>query len=110
MQVLHRSKRRNRNALDRSNVPAGTSAAVTSSIVASKWRLVFDNPVLVKALPTDFTVNGAAPTAYTQDSPTQVTLTYAVSVATGQHWVVPVNSPNIRTPRGGYVASAAGTF
>ena len=110
MLVAHRTKRRNRNALDPSNIPAGTPAAVTSSVPSNKWRMVFTNPVMVKALPTDFTVNGAAPTAYTQDSPTQVTLTFAVNVAAGQVWVVPANSPHIRTPSGGYVAAATGTF
>ena len=61
-------------------------------------------------LPVDFTVNGASPTAFTQDSPTQVTLTFAVGVATGQTWLVPANSPHVRTPTGGYVAAATGTF
>jgi len=110
MQVLQRSKHRNRNAFDPSNIPNGTTAVISSTIVSNKWRMTFSNPVMVKALPTDFTVNAAAPTAYTQDSPVQVTLTYAVNVAAGQTWVVPTNSPHIRTPRGGYVASATGTF
>ena len=110
MLVMQRSRQRNRNALDPSNIPAGTPATVTASIVATKWRLVFSNPVLVKALPVDFTVNGASPTAFTQDSPTQVTLTFAVGVATGQTWLVPANSPHVRTPTGGYVAAATGTF
>jgi len=110
MQVLHRTRSRNRNAFDPSNIPAGTRATVTSTVASNKWRLVFSNPVMVKTLPTDFTVNGAPATAYTQDSPTQVTLTYAVNVATGQTWVVPSGSASIRTPTGGYVAAATGTF
>src|SRR6266480_493398 len=101
MQVLHRSKSRNRNAFDPSNIPGGTRATVTSAVASNKWRLTFTNPVQVKALPTDFTVNGAPATAYTQDSPTQVTLTYAVNVATGQTWVIPAGSVSIRTPTGG---------
>lgn len=110
MQVLHRTRSRNRNTLDPSNIPTGTTASATSSVASNKWRLVFNNPVQVKSLPTDFTVNGAPATAYTQDSPTQVTLTYAVNVAAGQAWVIPIGSKSIRTPSGGYVAAATGTF
>ena len=101
---------RNRNAVDRANIPAGTPATAACSIATSKWRLVFSNPVMVKALPVDFTVNGASPTAYSVDLPTQLTLTFAAPVATGQTWTIPAHSLNVRTPTGGYVAAATGTF
>jgi hypothetical protein len=61
-------------------------------------------------LPVDFLVGGLPPTAYTQDSPTQITLTYAAPVATGQTWVIPQRSLHVRTPTGGFVAAATGTF
>jgi len=110
MLTLLRKGQRNKNAIDNAYVPTVTSALATSSIVSNKWRITFNVPVMVKALPTDFTVNGAAPTAFTQDSPTQVTLTYSVNVAAGQAWIVPNGSNNIRTQSGGHVAAATGTF
>ena len=99
-----------RTNFDPSLLPLDTNAVATGSIVSNKWRLVFNNPVQVRDLPVDFTVNGASPTAYTQDSPVQVTLTYAVNVAAGQTWVVPSRSLNVRTPTVGFVAAATGTF
>ncbi len=102
--------RRRRGELDPSNMPFGVDAVATNSVVSTKWQLVFNNPVLVKALPVDFTVAGNAPTSFTQDSPTQVTLTYAAPVAIGQTWVSPQRSLHGRTRTGGFVAAATGTF
>lgn len=110
MKVVHRTRSRNRNTLDPSNIPGGTPAAAASSIASNKWRLIFNNAIMVKNLPTDFTVDGAAPTAVTQDSPTQVTLTYSINVAAGQTWVIPAGSGSVRTLTGGHVAAATGTF
>jgi hypothetical protein len=110
MLTLQHPRARGRGNFDPSNIPSGIDATATCAVVTTKWRLVFDNPVLVKTLPVDFTVNSAAPTAFTQDSPTQVTLTYAVSVATGQTWRIPTRSPHVRTATGGHVAAATGTF
>ena len=68
---------------DPSLMPAGTDAVATCSVAATKWQLDFDNPVQVIGLPVDFLVAGQGPTACVQNSPTRLTLTYAVSVATG---------------------------
>ena len=88
----------------------GTPATATASVVATKWQIDFSAAVQVTQLPADFTVNGAAPISYVQNSPTRITLTYAVSVATGQTWVIPAHSLSVRTPTGGFVAAATGTF
>jgi hypothetical protein len=90
--------------------PGGTPAAATSTVAATKWQLDFSAAIQVVALPTDFLVAGQPPVSYVQNSPTRVTLTYAVSVATGQAWVIPSRSLNVRTATGGFVAAATGTF
>jgi hypothetical protein len=110
MLTMQRTRSRGHGEFDPSNIPSGIDAGATCSVATTKWRLVLDNPVLVKGLPVDFTVNGAAPTACTQESPTQITLTYAVAVATGQAWRIPTRSPHVRTATGGHVAAATGTF
>jgi hypothetical protein len=104
------ASRPRRSRFDPSLPPLNTNATATNSIASNKWQMDFSNPVQVVSLPTDFTVNGAAPTAYVQSTPTRITLTYAVNVATGQSWVIPSRSLNVRTPTGGHVAAATGTF
>jgi hypothetical protein len=90
--------------------PGGTPAVATSTVVSTKWQLDFSAAVQVVALPTDFTVAGQPPVSFVQNSPTRVTLTFATSVATGQSYVIPSRSLNIRTATGGFVAAATGTF
>jgi len=91
-------------------MPQPTNAAPTCAVASNKWQIDFANPVQVVGLPVDFLVNGQPATAYVQNSPTRITLTYAVSVATGQTWVIPQRSLNVRTATGGFVAAATGTF
>jgi hypothetical protein len=91
-------------------VPNGTQAVATSSLVTTKWQIDFNNAVVVLTLPTDFLVNGQPPISYVQNTPTRLTLTYTTPVATGQTWVIPNLSPNVRTSTGGFVAAATGTF
>jgi hypothetical protein len=110
MATLQALPRRHRNRFDPSMVPNGTQAAATSSIVSTKWQIDFNCSVVVLALPTDFLVNGQPPISYVQNAPTRLTLTYTTPVATSQTWVIPNRSPNVRTPTGGYVAAATGTF
>ena len=90
--------------------PGGTPATAANSVAATKWQLDFSAAVQVVSLPVDFTVTGQPPVSYVQNSPTRITLTYATPVATGQSWVIPTHSLNVRTTTGGYVASATGTF
>ena len=105
--IVHR---RNRFALDPSTRPLGTSATSTNTVSANKWSVAFSVPVVVKGLPTDWKVNGALPTAVSVVDSQHILLTFAVNVATGQTYVIPAASPNVRTTNGGYVAAAAGTF
>lgn len=102
--------RRNRFKFDPSNRPAGTFATTVSTISANKWAVAFSVPVVVKALPADWKVNNASPTAVTVVDSQHITLTFAVNVAAGQTYSIPATSPNVRTSNGGYVAAAAGTF
>ena len=90
--------------------PGGTPAVATSAVVATKWQIDFSAAVSVNSLPVDFTVAGAAPVSFVQNTPTRITLTYAVAVATSQAWVIPAHSLNVRTLTGGFVAAATGTF
>lgn len=102
--------RRNRNNLDPSNRPSGTFATAVNSIATTKWAVEFSVPVVVRSLPTDWTVNGASPTDYTVVDAQHITLTFSTSVAAGQTYVIPAGSLSVRTMNGGYVAAATGTF
>jgi hypothetical protein len=104
------ASRPRRTTFDPSLLPSATNAAATSSVVSNKWQIDFSNPVQVVSLPTDYLVNGEPAIAYVQNTPTRITLTYAVNVAAGQEWEIPTRSLNVRTPTGGYVAAATGTF
>lgn len=117
MQVRSQRNRRNRSQGDPSKRPVAINATATSTVSANKWRLTFNTPVQLLAVPTAdnnggaaMTVEGAEPTAATQVSPTVIDLTYAVNVAAAQDFVIPNNGKAIRTPSGGYVAAATGTF
>lgn len=108
-----RTSHRSRRVSARPNLfysPGGTPAVAASSVAGAKWQLDFSAIVQVVALPTDFTVNGQPPVSCVQSSPTRLTLTFAVPVATGQSWAIPARSANVRTATGGYVAAATGTF
>jgi hypothetical protein len=110
MATLTALPRRHRNRFDPSMVPNGIQAVATSSVVTTKWQIDFNNAVVVLALPTDFTVAGQPPISYVQNSPTRLTLTFTTPVATGQTWLIPNRSANVRTQTGGFVAAATGTF
>lgn len=105
--IVHRRNRRNLGAAEQ---PGPGNAVATSTVVANKWRLTFNRPVLITGIPTGFTVNGAQPTGYTVVTSNVIDLAYTVNVAAGQAWVIPATSPYIRTYQGGYVAAGGGTF
>ena len=109
MTTANKSRTR-RSGYDPSLLPQTTTATATNSVVSTKWQMDFNNPVNVVALPVDFTVAGVAPISYVQNTPTRITLTFTTPVATGQSWVIPSRSLNVRTPTGGFVAAATGTF
>ena len=88
----------------------GTFATATSTLATTKWQIDFSSAVCVVALPVDFTVNGQPPVSFVQNSPTRITLAYTAPVATGQTWAIANRSLNVRTPTGGFVAAATGTF
>ena len=102
--------RRARNESDPSNRAVGTFAIATNTVATNKWAVAFNVPVVVKALPSDWKVNGVSPTAVTLVDAQHITLTFAVNVAAGQTYVIPASSGGVRTANGGYVAAAAGTF
>src|SRR3954467_6522303 len=97
-------RQRNRSNLDPSNRPLGTFATTVNTISANKWAVAFSVPVLVKGLPVDWKVNGAAPIAVTLVDTQHITLTFAVNVAAGQTYVIPAGSLFVRTSNGGMVA------
>jgi hypothetical protein len=110
MATLQKTLRRNRRQFDPSMIPNGIQAYAACSIATTKWVIDFNSAVVALALPVDFLVNGQPPISYVQNSPTRITLTYTAPVATAQTWTIPNRSPNVRTPTGGYVAAATGTF
>jgi len=86
-------------------IATGAAALSTGKVV-----ITFSTPVIVRALPAAVTVQGVAPTAYTFDTATQMTLTYAAPVVTGNSINWPANVPEVRTRDGGYVAAFTHTF
>ena len=91
-------------------MPPRQFAAATATLSTGKVVLTFGAPVIVQSVPASVTVQGIAPTAYTQDSPTQVTLTYAAPVVTGNVLNWPANVAEVRTRDGGYIAAFTHTF
>ena len=106
--VKHR--RRNRRNIDISNRPQRTFAVTTNTVSSNKWAVAFSVPVVVRALPVDWKVNGASPTGWTLVDPQHLTLTFATNVAAGQTYVIPAGSSSVRSVNGGMVAAVAGTF
>ena len=86
------------------------SDTATAALSTGKAVLTFGTAVIVKTLPASVTVQGVAPTAFTQDSPTQITLTYAAPVVTGNVLNWPANVAEVRTRDGGYIAAFTHTF
>jgi hypothetical protein len=103
------ASRRNRAQLRKNYPVIGAECSATAVINTSKLRVTFSAPVVVKGIPS-ITVNGVLPTAVTANSSTQIDLTYAASVATGQTWLAPARCAGIRTESGGYVAKSTATF
>src|SRR2546430_17712349 len=101
--------RRARNESDPSNRAVGTFAIATNTVATNKWAVAFNVPVVVKALPSDWKVNGVGPTAVTLVDAQHITLTFAVNVVAGQTYVIPAGSPNMRTGNGGMGSAAGGT-
>jgi len=92
------------------NMPPRNAATATAALSTGKAVLTFGTAVIVKTLPASVTVQGVAPTAFTQDSPTQITLTYAAPVVTGNVLNWPANVAEVRTRDGGYIAAFTHTF
>lgn len=110
MQVRQRRNSRNRSAGDPSTPFRGADAVATCSIVATKARLTFTQPVQAIDLPLSITCQGLPPTAFTQVSPVIIDLDYAADVVATNVLVIPGNVPEIRTASGGYVAAQTHTF
>lgn len=107
---------RNRTRLPVSSSPPGAGVTTAFSIVATKARLTFSSPVVVRALPIGITRQAAGsgpqllPTAYTVVSANVVDLTYAASVVATDVVTIPGNVSEIRGTAGGFIAAAVHTF
>ena len=91
-------------------LPPRLSTTATATLSTGKVVLTFGAPIIVRGLPVSITVQGVAPTAYTQDGPAQITLTYAAPVVTGNVLTWPADALEVRTRDGGYVAAFTHTF
>ena len=105
--------RRNRRALQQSqgSLAAPVIATVTlGSQTPKQINVAFNEPVVVKGVPSLFKLVGASPTAVTVTDSTHITLAYQTPPATGQAYSFAALEPNIRSYSGGSVAATAGTF
>lgn len=101
---------RHRTRLAPSYQPAAPALTWTAAIVATKARITTNLPFVISALPIGITVQGVAPTAITQITPTSFDLTYASSVVSTNVLVVPQNEYQIRGFAGGGLAAGTITF
>jgi hypothetical protein len=97
-----RINRRNRRRLQPGGGTLPANATPASSIVATKWRLIFPVPVVIRALPTTWTVQSVAPTSVTQVNSTTFDLGYAAAVVATNVGTIPAGSNFIRTAMGGF--------
>ncbi len=107
--LMTRQPVRNRK-LRPQQMPPRLSCTAAAALNSAKVVITFSTPVVVRDVPESVTVQGVAPTGYTLDTPTQITLTYADAVVTGNIINWPANVPEVRTRDGGYVAAFTHTF
>lgn len=100
---------RGRNRLPKNFQPIVPALTWTASIVANKLRMTLALPFNYVSIP-QVTVQGVAPTAFTQISATVFDLTYAANVVTTNVVVVPANDPGIRGAAGGFLNAGTVTL
>lgn len=101
--------RRGRHVPDPTQNFTGGLFAAVKSISATKFRLTFDEPVVVVGTP-QYTVQGQLPTDVIAVSDKIIDLDYAANVVAGNAWVIPAKDKAIRNSVGGYVAPGNGVF
>jgi hypothetical protein len=101
---------RNRRRIQPGGGTLPANATPASSIVATKWRLIFPVPVVIRGLPTTWTVQSVAPTSITQINSTTFDLGYAAAVVATNVGIIPAGSPFIRTTQGGFANGLSNTF
>lgn len=92
---------------------ATTTAVSTNTIATAKRAIAFNVPVVPSLVVADYaawTVNSLPPTVITVTDSQHIVLTYAAAVIATNPWVLPANSPAVRTQSGGFVAAASGIF
>jgi hypothetical protein len=92
------------------SAPRPIDTVATHAIAAGKWRMTFDQPVVVDEIPLGFRVNGAAPTGMVAVGANVLDLSFAVPVSAGQAFVITAGAQAVRSRKGGCVAPAAGNF
>lgn len=101
---------RHRTRLSPTYTPTTPATTWTASIVATKARLTTNTPVSISGVPTGILVQGIAPTAITQITPTTFDLTYAAAVVATNVLTVPAGVSQIRNAVGGGLAAGSFTF
>jgi hypothetical protein len=106
----------NRTRLPVAQQPPLAFIGTTFSIDAGNARLVFDQPVVVRALPLGITRQAAGagpqlvPTAFNQVDANTLDLTYAAAVVATDVVTIPNNVQEVRGSAGGFLAAAVWTF
>jgi len=113
--ALFMIKRAPRQSRHRTRLPATYQPQVppltwTAAIVATKARITTNLPFTLSGLPVGITVQGIAPTAITQITPTSFDLTYAAAVVSTNVLVIPAGAPQVRGAAGGTLAAGTFTF
>ena len=107
---------RNRTRLAVQNQPPGAPLSTTFSIVATKARLTFNGPVVLRDLPLGITRQAAGagpqllPTNATQVASNIIDLAYAAAVVATDVLTIPAGVTEVRGTAGGFIAAAVHTF
>lgn len=100
---------RNRRQVSINDQPIATNATLTITVSTTTVSVASNKPIVVKGIPTFFSVATVTVDSITVVDAQHFTLTLSASGA-GKAWVLLANDPNIRTAQGGYANPAAGTF
>ena len=100
---------RNRRQVSINDQPIATNATLTITVSTTTVSVASNKPLIVKGIPSKFSVADVTVQSITIVDAQHFTLTLSGTGA-AKAWTLLANDPNIRTAQGGYANPAAGTF
>lgn len=100
----------NRKKVTKGSYPVLPAIVAAVTLVSSKMRLTFTQPIVATAVPTDITANSLHANSMTVISSTVVDLGFSVAPIATNPWVIPATVTQVKSTQGGALAAANGTF